>query len=89
MSMTLEERVASLEQRLGKDDEMVKALSDAVTATAAMEARHSRAIKDHAEWLIAHDKAILEQREFGRKLDARIDSLGSAVGEFIRRQPAN
>ncbi|HYA18175.1 MAG TPA: hypothetical protein VEF06_11945 [Bryobacteraceae bacterium] len=94
--MTLEERVAWLEQRAGKDDEMVKELREAVTATAAMEARHSRAIKDHNEWLVAHDKGMLELREMMRKreeaavqLDARISALVSAIGAFISRQPAN
>ena len=89
MNMTLEERVARLEQRAGKDDEMVKELREAVIATAAMEALHSRAMKDHAHWLVAHDKAIQEQCEFGLKLDGRIDALVSAIGSFISRQPAN
>jgi uncharacterized coiled-coil protein SlyX len=87
--MTLEERVAGMEARLGKNDTLVIELREAVTATAYMEARHSRALKDHSEWLSEHDKAITDSRkEFDERmkaLDERIAGLVSAFGEYIRR----
>ena len=43
-------------------------------------------LKDHAEWLHTHYKAIAETREAGRALDERIANLVSAIGEFIARQ---
>jgi polyhydroxyalkanoate synthesis regulator phasin len=91
--MSLEERVARLEASRGKDDEMVRELRDAVTATAYMEAAHSRAMKDHAVWLVAHDEAIVAQRQQMKELGERIDQLGeridklvSGIGEFIRQR---
>lgn len=95
--MTLEERMASLEARLGKDDEMIRALRDAVTVNVQMEAANSRALKDHANWLVAHDQALIRSREelirsreeFDHRmkiLDERIQNLVSGFGEFIRRE---
>ncbi len=94
--MTLEERMDSLEARVGKDDEMIRALRDAVTATAHMEAANSRAIKEHAYWLVKQDEAIARSREEHdrritehdlamRELDRRIADLVGGSGEFIRR----
>jgi hypothetical protein len=60
--MTIEECVARLEARLGKDDPLVVQLRDAATATALMEARQSLALREHAEWLVEYDKAIVESR---------------------------
>jgi len=97
--MTLEERVAAMEARYGANDELVREIRDAVTATAHMEARHSRALKDHAEWLVNHDAAIIasrQQQEASRRewetrmkdLDERIAHLVSGFGEFMRRHEA-
>ena len=61
--MTIEERVGGLEARLGKNDALVVELRDAMTATAHMEARQSRALKEHAEWLQEHDQAIIASRQ--------------------------
>jgi uncharacterized coiled-coil protein SlyX len=84
--MTIEERMDKIERAFGAQDEMVRELRDAVTVTAQMEAYHSRAMRDHAEWLVAHDRGIQEFREQGRALDRRIPDLGSAIGEFMRRR---
>ena len=97
--MTMEERVDRLEARLGSQDALVRELRDAVTVTAELEARQSRALRDHTAWLEehdlamkahdasmkAHDLAMLEFRENGKILDRRIADLVSAFGEFIRR----
>lgn len=45
-------------------DENISQLRDALTVTSAMTLRHETLLKDHAEWLQAHDRAMLE-------LDAR------------------
>ena len=53
--------------------------------TAAIEGRHASVMRDHAEWLAAHDKAMAEMWKRGKALDARIDCLLSAIDE-LRRQ---
>jgi uncharacterized coiled-coil protein SlyX len=88
--MTVEERVAGLEARLGKNDALVVELRDAMTATAHMEARQSRALKEHSEWLSEHDKSIVaSRREFDdrmKALDKRISDLVSAFGASLPRK---
>jgi uncharacterized coiled-coil protein SlyX len=69
--MTIEERVDKIETALGKQDDLVIELRDALTVTAALEAQHGRMMKDHAEWLIGHDRAMIEFREKMEVLDAR------------------
>ena len=46
-------------------DENISQLRDALTVTSAMTLRHETLLKDRAEWLQAHDRAMLE-------LDARM-----------------
>jgi hypothetical protein len=84
--MTIEERMDKIERVFGPQDEMVRELRDAVTVTAQMEARQSRAMRDHAAWLVAHDRGIQELREQGQALDRRISDLVSGIGEFMRRR---
>jgi len=87
-NMTVEERVAKLEKSLGKQDEMVSELRDAVTVTAHLEASQSRMLKEHTEWLASHDRTIAEDRKAHREamkdLDMRIVQLVSGFGEFMR-----
>jgi uncharacterized coiled-coil protein SlyX len=97
--MTLEERVDSLEARLGKNDELVRELRDAVLVTTELESRQARAMKDlaletaahgdwlrdHKDWLREHKEAIREHEEAMRNLDRRIAGLASGFGEFISR----
>ncbi len=61
--MTIDERMDKIEAAFGKQDALVIELRNAVTVSAALEARHEQAMKDHAEWLIGHDQAMLEFRE--------------------------
>ena len=61
----------------------LKELEDAVTVMAAVQATQANAIRDHAEWLVSHDKAMAEIREAGRSTDERIAKLTSAIGELI------
>jgi hypothetical protein len=88
--MTVEERVGGLEARLGKNDALVVELRDAMTATAHMEARQSRALKEHSEWLQEHDKAIAaSKRDFDERmsdLDKRIKDLVSGFGAYLSRK---
>ncbi len=84
--MPIEERMDKIERAFGAQDEMVRELRDAVTVTAQMEARQSRAVREHAEWLVTHDRAIQELREQGQALDRRISDLVSGIGEFMRRR---
>jgi len=87
--MTLEERVDNLEKTLGKNDEMVKQLRDAVTVTAELEARQSRALKEHSEWLADLGSSRREHDERMRELDVRIANLVSAIGAFIAQSRRN
>ncbi len=92
--MTIEDRVAGLEARLGKNDALVMQLRDAMTATAHMEARQSRALKEHAEWLVEHDKAIVESRQereasrreweaSKRAWDQRMNDLDKRIADLV------
>ncbi len=84
--MTIEERVDKLGRALGKNDDLVRELRDAVTVTAGLEARHGQMMKDHAEWLIGHDQALLEHREQMKLLDTRLANLVSGIGEFMQHR---
>jgi uncharacterized coiled-coil protein SlyX len=91
-SMTIEERMDRMEAAYGTQSELIRELRDAVTVTAALEARQGRLVKEHGEWLAFHDKAMKEhdQRmkehdERMKTLDDRIANLVSGFGEFMRR----
>jgi hypothetical protein len=86
--MTLEERMLKIEAAFGAQSDLMRELRDAVTVTAELEARQSRALKEHAEWLVLHDKALREHDERMRIVDERIARLVSGVGEFMRRENA-
>jgi len=96
--MTVEQRLARLEKSLGKQDEMVRELRDAVTVTAHLEAAQSRMLKEHAEaivshdrwivehnaWMVEHNAAMAEHKSAMKDLDERISRLVSGFGEFMR-----
>jgi uncharacterized coiled-coil protein SlyX len=86
--MTLEERMQKIEAAFGAQSDLVRELRDAVTVTASLEARQSRALKEHSEWLVFHDKALREHDERMKTVDERIARLVSGVGEFMRRENA-
>jgi hypothetical protein len=39
-------------------------------------------LKEHAEWLQSHDRAMSEARQRGQETDERIQKLVSAIGEL-------
>jgi Uma2 family endonuclease len=78
-------RMSKMENGFGTQSELMRELRDAVTVTAHMEAAHSRALKDHTQWLISHDQALSAGREQMKLLGERIDGLVSGFGEFIRQ----
>jgi uncharacterized coiled-coil protein SlyX len=82
--MTMEERVDRLEKSLGKNDELVRELRDAVTVTAHLEAAQGRLLKEHSKWLVEHNEAIAEHKAAMKDLDERISRLVSGFGEFMR-----
>ena len=97
--MTIEERLNQLEARAGKNDELVRTLRDNFEVIASLEGRQSTLLKDHSEWLVAHDKAMaeldkrianlaIEAREADKHLEKRISELVVAIGEFVRREIA-
>ena len=74
-----------LEAKLGSQDELVRELRDAVTVTAELEARQSKALREHSMWLEEHDRAMKDHNLAIEDLDTRIASLVSGFGEFLRR----
>jgi hypothetical protein len=68
------------------DPQRIAALEDALIVTSQLQARQAAMLKEHVEWLHAHDIAMTEIRENGRKTDERIQALVSAIGEFIRKR---
>ncbi len=87
--MTLEERMLKMEAVFGAQSDLMRELRDAVTVTVQLEARQSRALKEHTEWLVFHDKALREHDERMKIVDERIARLVSGVGEFMRRESAS
>jgi len=95
--MTLEERLAAVEQELAdlrrfRLREAVKDLQEAMTVTTYAQARLERSHQDLAEWneshtraMKDHDRAMAEIREIQRRTDERIDKLTSAIGELTAR----
>jgi hypothetical protein len=47
-----------------------------------------RILADHADWLQAHDRAMAEAAERDARIDARIEKLVPAFGEYIRQNQA-
>jgi uncharacterized coiled-coil protein SlyX len=86
--MTLEERMDKLERSLGSQDTLVRELRDAVTVTAQLEARQSRLVREHSEWLAEHVQHMRDHDEAMKDLDVRISNLVSGFGEFMRREQA-
>jgi len=69
----------------------IKALQEAAIVTAAMEARHAEALKDHEKWLIGHDRAmhrIAQGMEQHEKRMERIE-LNMAEGQRMERIELN
>ena len=77
--------MASLEQRLGKNDELVRELRDAVYVTAELETTHSKRMKELANEAAAHADWLREHQQAMRDLDSRIVGLVSGFGGFISR----
>jgi uncharacterized coiled-coil protein SlyX len=91
--MTLEERMKRMEDAYGTQSELMRDLRDAVTVTAHLEARQSKVLKDHSDWLMSHDKAMAEHAErmkehdmAMKELDERTAGLVSGFGDFMRRE---
>jgi hypothetical protein len=62
----------------------IQQLQETAIVMSGIQSRQTEAIKEHAEWLQAHDRAMVEIRENGRRTDERIDKLVSAIGKLIR-----
>jgi hypothetical protein len=78
-------------------EEAIKELQEAAIVSARFDLRHEQMLKDHAEWLQEHDRAMSEFRERldqtrhqdaerGRKLDERIDKLVIAICEAAAKK---
>jgi len=65
---------------------VLKQLQETAIVMNGIQPRQAEMLKDHAQWLQEHDRAIAEARERGRVTDERIEKLVIAIGEFIRGQ---
>ena len=88
--MTLEERLAAVEQELAdirrlRLREAVKDLQEAMTVTAYGQVRLERSHQDLAEWNETHSRAITEIRDIQRRTDERIEKLVTAIGQLTVR----
>jgi hypothetical protein len=61
----------------------IKQLEETATVMAGIQSRQAAMLKDHAEWLQAHDKAIGDARALGRETDERIEKLVIAIGKLV------
>jgi hypothetical protein len=89
--MTIEERMDKIEAAFGKQDALVIELRNAVTVSAALEARHEQVMKDHTEWLRGHDQAMLEFREQNkafREQTVRLREDNAALDAKLREESA-
>jgi hypothetical protein len=64
----------------------LRELQETAIVMAGIQAKQAKMLKDHAKWLVEHDRAITEARERGKATDERIEQLVIAIGEFIRRR---
>ena|ERR1017187_8158128 len=65
--------------------QVIKQLQETATVTAAIQSRHAAMLKDHAEWLQAHDKAIIEARARSKKIDEQIEKQAARGKETDER----
>ena len=89
--MTIEERLSAVEQEVAdlrrlRLQTSIKDLEEASLVMSQIEARPARAIKEHSEWLAAHNHAIKEHDRAMREIDKGIEALVSAIGKLIPRQ---
>ncbi len=84
---SIEERLQRLEVAFGAQSELVRDLRDSFTVIGHLEARQSKLLKEHSEWLSAHESAMRDHDRRMKLVDERIDRLVSGMGEFMRRLP--
>lgn len=58
-------------------------IQDTLAVTAGIQQRQAELIREHGNWLAAHDRAMNEIREAGRRTDERIEALVTAIGKLI------
>ena len=66
-------------------NELIKELQDNLTVMAGIQARHSTLMREHSEWLAAHDRAMNDLRERSAATDQRIDRLVIAIGTLVTK----
>ena len=70
----------------------IKELQETAIVMSGIQSRQAELLKDHSEWLHAHDlamarhdKEMAEARDRGKQTDERIEKLVIAIGELLRR----
>jgi hypothetical protein len=63
--------------------EAIKELQETAVVMSGIQRCQAELLKEHSEWLVSHDKAMIDIREVGRQTDERIAKLVSAIGEWM------
>jgi hypothetical protein len=69
-------------------DENINKLRESLTVTSAQALRHEAMLKDHAEWLQAHDKAVISHGEWLKAQEAAAARHDKEMAEARERGKA-
>lgn len=61
----------------------IKELQETAVVMSGIQARQAELLKAHSEWLHAHNVAMMEIREAGRRTDERIAALGERINRMV------
>ena len=75
------------EQRLAKLEAARRELEDSFVVMTHLETKAAARVREHAEFIAAHEAAIAKQLERTSALDERVDKLVLAIGELISSIP--
>lgn len=82
-----------MEAEYGKQSELMRELRDAVTVTAALEARQGRLLKEHGEWLASHEASMRAHEapmtEHDAAMKALDESIAAIQGKTYRQAPTS
>ncbi len=77
---------AALKRLQDRNDARFKDLEDAVLVQAHLEAAAGCRIKEHAEWLVAHETAMEQHDLKMAEIDNKLNGLIDIVGRMQRRE---
>jgi len=78
-------RLDDHEQRLARPEAARHELEDSFVVVTHLETKAAARVKEHAEFIAAHEAAVTKQAERTPALDEHVDKLALAIGEPISR----